>query len=81
MLDIKQIRKDFKTLEEKLKRKDPTVSLEPILSLDEEIRSLKTEVEKLKSERNQISQEIGEKKRSKENVDDLLHRKPWRRDP
>ncbi|GAB4226947.1 MAG: serine--tRNA ligase [Chlamydiales bacterium] len=63
MLDIKLIRSHFQEIEEKVKRKDPEISLSPILSLDEEIRKLKLHVETLKAERNEGSKKIGEIKR------------------
>lgn len=68
MLDIKEIRKDPKTLEQKLKNKVPETSLVPILELDERIRALKTEVEELKSQRNQSSKDIGMRKQKGEDV-------------
>jgi len=72
MLDIKEIRKDPRTLEAKLKNKISEISLSPILALDERIRSLKTEVEDLKSKRNASSKEIGSKKQKGEDVAPLM---------
>ncbi len=63
MLDIRLLRKNPEELEAKLKTKDPTISLEPLLQLDEEIRLLKVQTEELKNKRNQFSKEIGEAKR------------------
>lgn len=68
MLDIKELRKDPKALETKLKHKVPEVSLSPLLVLDERIRALKTETEELKSRRNHSSKEIGLKKQKGEDV-------------
>ena len=73
MLDIKLIRENPKEIEAQLKTKDPNVSLQKILKLDEEIRQLKAEVEHLKNSRNQNAKEIGLKKRQKEDITDLLH--------
>ncbi|MBS0627928.1 MAG: serine--tRNA ligase [Verrucomicrobia bacterium] len=73
MLDIKRVRQDKKTLETLLQRKDPSICLDPILALDEEIRTLKMEVEELKSSRNALSKEIGERKRKKEDCNDLMN--------
>jgi seryl-tRNA synthetase len=72
MLDIKQLRADKAAIEAKLKQKDPAVSLDPILVLDERIRQIKTEVEEIKSKRNHLSKEIGEKKRLKEDASLLM---------
>lgn len=72
MLDIKLIRKDPKSIEAKLKSKDPEVDLGPILDLDEEVRQLKTKVEELKSTRNLLSKEIGEKKRKGEDASEQM---------
>lgn len=74
MLDIKLIRKDAATIEKKLKTKDPSISLKPLIDLDQRIREIKSEVEQLKAARNDISQKIGELKRKKENADDLMHK-------
>jgi len=68
MLDLKELRKDPKTFEAKLKNKVPEVSLTHLISLDEEIRAIKTEVEELKSKRNSASKEIGMKKQKGEDV-------------
>ena len=72
MLDIKILRENPQEIEAKLKTKDPTVSLQKILRLDEEIRTLKMESEQLKSERNHHAKEIGERKRKGEDVSELL---------
>ncbi len=68
MLDIKLLRKDPVFYETKLKTKDPSIDLALLLTLDERIREIKTVVEELKSRRNLLSQEIGEKKRKKEDA-------------
>ncbi len=63
MLDIKIIRKDPKAVELKLQTKDPAVSLDKLMRLDEELRALKTKAESFKAARNELSQEIGALKR------------------
>jgi seryl-tRNA synthetase len=68
MLDLKELRKDPKGLEVKLKNKVPEVSLSPVIALDEQLRALKTEVEELKSKKNHASKEIGVKKQKGEDV-------------
>ena len=68
MLDIKELRKDPKAFEAKLKTKIPEIDISPILGLDEKIRALKTEAEELKSKRNQSSKEIGYRKQKGEDI-------------
>jgi seryl-tRNA synthetase len=72
MLDMKEIRKDPKAIEQKLKTKSPDVHLNPIMALDERIRGLKVDVEELKSKRNSSSKEIGLKKQRGENVSQFM---------
>ncbi len=74
MLDIRRIRKDKTELEKLLQTKDPEISLDEVLALDEKIRTAKTSVEELKSARNALSKEIGEKKRIKEDVTFLMEK-------
>jgi seryl-tRNA synthetase len=68
MLDIRLIRKDKAGIEEKLKRKDPSISLDRVFHLDEMIREGKTKVEALKAERNEASKSIGEMKRQGKDI-------------
>jgi len=68
MIDIKLIRADKEAIEKRLKTKDPEICLSPILLLDERCRVIKTSVEELKASRNQLSKEIGEKKREKKDA-------------
>lgn len=72
MLDLKELRKDPKTWEARLKNKVPEVSLSPLLQLDERLRALKTEGEDLKSKKNHASKEIGFKKQKGEDASSLL---------
>jgi len=72
MLDIKRVRTEKELLETLLKRKDPEVSLDPIIALDEDVRRLKTEVEDLKAKRNHLSKQIGEKKQAKQECSVLM---------
>ncbi|HRD55258.1 MAG TPA: serine--tRNA ligase [Parachlamydiaceae bacterium] len=72
MLDIKLIRKDAKTIEEKLKTKDASITLAPIVEMDKRLRELKTEAEALKNIRNDLSQKIGEMKRKGENSSEVM---------
>ena len=74
MIDIKLIRKDSASVEKKLKTKDPTIDLKPLMELDKLIREGKTKVEQLKASRNEFSAKIGEMKRRKENTDELMQK-------
>ncbi len=73
MIDIRLIRKDRATVEAKLKTKDPQIDLSNICDLDQRIREGKTQVEQLKAKRNDISQKIGEMKRSGQNTSELMN--------
>jgi seryl-tRNA synthetase len=68
MLDIKLIRKDPAKIEALLQRKDPSIQLKPILTLDEQIREVIAQVETVQSKRNALSKEIGDKKRKGEDA-------------
>ena len=68
MLDLKELRKDPKGVEARLKTKLAEADLSLILQLDERIRILKTEAEELKAKRNLASKEIGLKKQKGEDV-------------
>lgn len=72
MLDIRLLRKDAAAIEAKLKTKEASVELSPILALDERIRHVKQEAEELKSSRNHLSKEIGEMKRRGEDTASLM---------
>jgi seryl-tRNA synthetase len=72
MIDLKELRKDPQSLEQKLQTKVPEVSLSHLLSLDEKIRSLKTEVEELKAKKNAVSKTIGIKKQKGEDVSSVM---------
>lgn len=72
MLDIKLLRKESALIEARLKTKDPTIHLAPILALDTRIREIIHEVEELKNKRNHLSKEIGKKKQLKEDTSSLL---------
>lgn len=72
MLDLKELRKDFKGYEIRLKTKDPEIELSALEKLDIRIREKQTECEGLKAERNSSSKEIGEKKQRKEAISESL---------
>lgn len=72
MIDIKLIRKDPKSIEAKLKTKDPQISLNGIVEMDHKIRENKTKVEQLKASRNETSQRIGDLKRNGKDATELM---------
>lgn len=72
MLDIQLIRKDYKAVEAKLRKKDPSIELSTVYELDLKRRELQTKGQALKAQRNEISQKIGEYKRSGKSVEELL---------
>jgi seryl-tRNA synthetase len=63
MLNIKQIIKEPKLIEERLKRKDANLTLDPLLKAYEAFCKSKIESEEAVSTLNRLSKEIGEKKR------------------
>jgi seryl-tRNA synthetase len=72
VLDIKLLRQNRNEIEAKLKTKDPSIDVSPVLALDEQIRQRKTALEKLLADRNRLSKEIGEKKRRGEDAAGLM---------
>jgi seryl-tRNA synthetase len=72
MLDIKLIRQNPEAIEKKLKTKEPSISLSPIIALDSEVRALITRTQDLQNKRNFLSKEIGEKKQKKEDCKALM---------
>lgn len=71
MLDIKLIRENKAEVEKKLRTKDASVNLDPILELDSKIRSKKTAVEQLKAARNEASKQIGALKREGKSIEGI----------
>lgn len=73
MLDIKLFRNDPEFLKDKVaKRGMDTKVVDDVLSLDDKRRELIRKAEEMKAERNKVSGEIAEKKRNKENADDVI---------
>lgn len=71
MLDIKLIRENKAEIEKKLRTKDASVNLDPILELDGRIRHKKTAVEQLKAARNETSKQIGTLKREGKSIEGI----------
>jgi len=72
MLDIKRIRSDADSVNAALQRRNPDLSVDEILAIDETRRKLLQEEEALRSERNVHSKAVGELKRQGQNADALM---------
>ena len=59
MLDIKLIRTDSKNINELLKRRNPQLSIDEVLEIDEKRRDVQTKADELRSKRKNLSKEIG----------------------
>jgi seryl-tRNA synthetase len=74
MLDIERIRKEPEWLDNGLKKRGLEPLSAQILKLDAERRALITELQNEKQVRNQLSKEVGEKKRKGEDASELLEK-------
>lgn len=73
MLDIRLIRSEPEFVKDKVaKRGDDPKVIDEILELDKKRRELIAQTEEFKSRRNKVSGEIAQKKRNKENADDVI---------
>lgn len=73
MLNIRLIRSEPEFVKDKVaKRGDDPKVIDEILELDKKRRELIAQTEELKSRRNKVSGEIAQKKRNKENADDVI---------
>lgn len=72
MLDLKFVREHPEVVAEALRRRGVAVSLREFLVQDQERRELLQTTERLKSYRNQISEEIGRRKRAGEEVKEMV---------
>jgi seryl-tRNA synthetase len=68
MLDLKRIRTDTARVREAITLKKSPADLDRLLALDEQRRVLLAKVETLKHERNEVSEEIGRKKKAGEDA-------------
>ncbi|MBR1977306.1 serine--tRNA ligase [bacterium] len=71
MLDIKLIRENPEKINELLKRRNPELTINNVLKLDEERRKIQFEADKCRAERKNISQKIGIMKKNGENTDEI----------
>ena len=73
MLDIKVIRERLDWAKEKLATRGiKPEELDEVVAIDEKRRAKLSETEALKAKRNEVSKEIANKKRNKENADDAI---------
>lgn len=57
-MDIRRIREDPAGVEERLKRRDPSIELRPLLELDEERRKLQQKVDEIRRRQNEGSEKM-----------------------
>lgn len=69
MLDIKLIRENPDKINELLKRRNPELSIDEVIKIDEERRKIQTQADELRAKRKAESQKIGELKKKGENTD------------
>ena len=63
MLDIKIIRENPEKGNELLKRRNPELSIDEVIKIDEERRKIQTQADELRAKRKAESQKIGELKK------------------
>ena len=68
MLDIKLIRENPDKINELLKRRNPELSIDEVIKIDEERRKIQTQADELRAKRKKDSQMIGELKKKGENT-------------
>ena len=69
MLDIKLIRENPEKINELLKRRNPELSIDEVIKIDEERRRIQTQADELRAKRKNESQKIGMMKKNGENTD------------
>ena len=69
MLDIKLIRENPDRINELLKRRNPELSIDSVIAVDEERRQIQFKVDELRAKRKNESQKIGLMKKNGENTD------------
>src|SRR5512134_3913696 len=74
MLDLKFVRENIPAVEEALRMRRSTLSLEGFVALDRERRERLVEVEGMRAERNAASEEIGRLRRGKKDASALMER-------
>lgn len=74
MLDIKLIRENPEKINELLKRRNPELSIDNVLKLDEERRKIQFEADAYRAERKNISQKIGIMKKMAKTLTKFKHK-------
>ncbi len=70
MLDIKLIRENPEKINELLKRRNPELSIDKVLEIDNERRKVQFQTDELRAKRKTLSQAIGELKKAGKNADE-----------
>jgi len=74
VLDLKRIREHPEEIERRLQRREPGLSLKPVLELDQRHRQLLHRIETLRSEQKNLSKEIGQAKRQGQDAGAILEK-------
>ena len=69
MLDIKLIRENPEKVNELLKRRNPELSIHPVLEIDAQRRKVQTQADELRAKRKNLSQQIGQMKAKGEDTE------------
>jgi seryl-tRNA synthetase len=72
MLDLKFIRENPEAVKQGIKNKNEKDRVDEILSLDEKRRSLIAKTDELKAKRNQVSQQVGQMKKSGQDASGII---------
>ena len=72
MLDVKFVRTNPDAVQEALRKRGASVSLDEFLKYEEERRKVLYEVENLKNRRNTVSEEVGRRKKAGEDAEALI---------
>jgi len=72
MLDIKFIRENIDLVRTKLEERGDSVNLDQFVLMDRKRRDILQEVETLRSERNNVSKEVGARKKSGQDASDII---------
>lgn len=71
MLDLKLIQSKKDWVEEQLRRREPGISLDAIIALDDERRRLQAETDEMRARQKTLSNELAQRKKQGESADEL----------
>jgi len=74
MLDIKFLRQNVDFVKSKIAERGQDIDLNAFVDMDAKRRDILQEVESLRNERNAVSKQVGERKKRKEDAQDLIDR-------